>query len=200
MGCSNPHPHCQVWALNKLVGEPYKEMVSFEMFSEQNNQKCLLCEYTRVELLNEQHDAKNRVFYKNASFVAIVPFWAVWPFELLIVSRKHLASIAEITSPTIAPESHGGPTVLDDFSDILLVVNRTYDKLFSCIFPFSMGIHQSPTLNDPKMDLFHFHMHFYPPLLRGKNVKKFLVGFELLAEPQRDITVESAAKTLRSLL
>ena len=128
-----------------------------------------------------------RIICQNESFVALVPFWAVWPFEILLCSRRHLGTMLEFT-----PDEAGR------LSSVLKQITSTYDRVFDVPFPYSMGFHQSPTTgNHPE---WHFHAHFYPPLLRSASVRKFMVGFEMLGTPQRDITPELAAEKLRSLV
>ena len=145
--------------------------------------RCLLCSY----LEEERNSSFNRTVVENEGFSALVPFWAIWPFETMIISRKHLSNISEFTSRDIK-----------DLAEILSRLTMKYDNLFETSFPYSMGIHQSPS--DGKLhEEWHFHMHFYPPLLRSATVKKFMVGYELLATPQRDITPESAAEQLQGL-
>jgi UDPglucose--hexose-1-phosphate uridylyltransferase len=128
-----------------------------------------------------------RVIYQNEGFIALVPFWAVWPFEVMVGSRRHLGSMNEFTTEEVRW-----------LSDILQRVTSTYDKVFGIPFPYSMGFHQSPTDGSEHPEC-HFHAHFYPPLLRSATIRKFMVGFEMLGTPQRDITPESAAERLREL-
>jgi UDPglucose--hexose-1-phosphate uridylyltransferase len=178
MGASNPHPHCQIWATASIPGEPAKELAAQSAYFKSHN-RCLLCDYLALEQRQQQ-----RVICENEGFVVLVPFWAVWPFEILVCSRRHLASMSEFTD--------------DDakcFSDILHRVTSTYDKVFAVPFPYSMGFHQSPTdgVDHPE---WHFHAHFYPPLLRSATIRKFMVGFEMLGNPQRDITPEIVAERL----
>jgi UDPglucose--hexose-1-phosphate uridylyltransferase len=123
----------------------------------------------------------------NRSFAALVPFWAIWPFEALVVGSRHLARLDELTSAERT-----------DLGDILHQLTRRYDALFGTPFPYTMGFHQSPK-SDAKSLGWHLHAHFYPPLLRSASVRKFMVGYELLAGPQRDITPESAAERLRAV-
>jgi len=181
MGASNPHPHCQIWATSSIPDAPSKELVTQSNYF-QRQRRCLLCDY--VELESKQNA---RVVTENDAFVAVVPFWAIWPFELLICSRRHLKDMPELTSQ----ESRS-------LSDILQKVTSTYDKVFGVPFPYSMGFHQAPTDGEPHPE-WHFHAHFYPPLLRSATVRKFMVGFEMLGMPQRDITPEIAADRLREL-
>ena len=181
MGASNPHPHCQIWATSSIPDAPAKELVSQRAYLRVHG-TCLLCEYCSVEL--SQHA---RVVCENDAFVALVPFWAVWPFELLVCSRRHLAGMNDFA----ADEAR-------HLADILHRVTATYDQVFGVAFPYSMGFHQSPTDGEAHSE-WHFHAHFYPPLLRSAIVRKFMVGFELLGTPQRDITPEIAAARLREI-
>jgi UDPglucose--hexose-1-phosphate uridylyltransferase len=181
MGASNPHPHCQIWAGHSIPAEPAKELAACSQYM-QANSRCLLCDYLDLELQRVE-----RLVVENGSFVAVVPFWAVWPYETLLVSRRHAADLTELT----ADEQR-------DLADILKRLTIRYDNLFQTSFPYSMGWHQRPTDGRPYPQL-HLHAHFYPPLLRSATVRKFMVGFEMLGEPQRDITAETAAQRLRRL-
>ncbi|HTQ59049.1 MAG TPA: UDP-glucose--hexose-1-phosphate uridylyltransferase [Candidatus Solibacter sp.] len=181
MGASNPHPHCQIWANEEIPNMPSKEQVSMREYLE-DNQKCLLCEYLRLELEDGE-----RIVCENEGFVALVPYWAVWPFETMILSRRHVASLAAL-----------GDTEPRDLAGILQKLTIRYDNLFETPFPYSMGFHQEVTDGEPHPE-FHFHAHYCPPLLRSATVQKFMVGYELLAGPQRDITPEGAAARLRNL-
>jgi len=181
MGASNPHPHCQIWANAELPNFPTRERAGMRRYLEREN-KCLLCEYLRLELEDGE-----RLVCENSSFVALVPYWAVWPFETMILSRRHLASLSAL-------ESHEQ----SDLADILRRLTIRYDNLFETAFPYSMGFHQEPTDGEPHPE-FHFHAHYFPPLLRSATVQKFMVGYEMLAGPQRDITAEGAAARLRNL-
>ena len=147
-----------------------------------DNGSCLLCDYVRQELADG-----TRVVCRNDSFVAVVPFWAVWPFETLVLPTAHAGSLPELDSAT-----------RDALADVLGRLARRYDRLFGVTFPYSMGFHQAPAHGAPHSG-WHLHAHFYPPLLRSATVRKFMVGYELLAQPQRDITPESAAERLRAL-
>jgi UDPglucose--hexose-1-phosphate uridylyltransferase len=181
MGASNPHPHCQIWATRSVPEIPQKELVAQRAFLDQHK-TCLLCDYTRLE-----DRQKVRIVCQNESFVALVPFWAVWPFEIMIVGRRHLRTLSDF-----APDEISG------FAQILKQVTATYDRVFDAPFPYSMGLHQAPTDGELHPE-WHFHAHFFPPLLRSATVRKFMVGFELLGTPQRDITPEIAAERLRNL-
>jgi UDPglucose--hexose-1-phosphate uridylyltransferase len=181
MGASNPHPHCQIWSTFSIPEAPSKEL-SAQRAYRKSHHRCLLCDYVGLEARQQV-----RVVCQNDSFIALVPFWAVWPFEILVCSRRHFGSMNEFA----ADEARS-------LSQILQCVTSTYDKVFGVPFPYSMGLHQSPTdgLDHPEC---HFHAHFYPPLLRSATIRKFMVGFEMLGTPQRDITPESAAERLREL-
>jgi len=180
MGASNPHPHCQIWASHTVPNEPSREQASLVAWRERKN-TCLLCEYASLEELEGK-----RTVDSNRHFLSVVPFWAVWPFEIMIVARRHMASIDQLTGEE-----------RDALADILKRATARYDRLFEASFPYSMGFHQKPT-DGAAHDEWHLHLHFYPPLLRSATVRKFLVGYEMLATPQRDITPESAAERLRS--
>jgi UDPglucose--hexose-1-phosphate uridylyltransferase len=180
MGCSNPHPHCQVWATETIPNEPAKEQLHQAEYWKEHG-RCLLCDYVKSELADDA-----RVVCQNEGFVALVPFWAVWPFETLIVSKTHLRDFSGVE----------GSQVL--LADILKRLTTRYDNLFEISFPYSMGFHQAPTDGEPHPE-WHLHAHFFPPLLRSATVRKFMVGYEMLATPQRDITPEAAATRLREL-
>jgi UDPglucose--hexose-1-phosphate uridylyltransferase len=181
MGASNPHPHCQIWATASIPDEPAKELVAQRAYL-RSHQRCLLCDYVALEMAQ-----RVRMVWQNDGFVAMVPFWAVWPFEILVCSQRHLGSMNELTNKEARA-----------LSEILQRVSTTYDKVFGVPFPYSMGFHQSPT-GDAKHPEWHFHAHYYPPLLRSATIRKFMVGFEMLGTPQRDITPEIAAERLREL-
>jgi UDPglucose--hexose-1-phosphate uridylyltransferase len=181
MGASNPHPHCQIWSTSSVPEIPQKELVAQRKFFD-DRKSCLLCDYAELE---EQQ--KSRIVWQNDSFVALVPFWAVWPFEIMIVSRRHLGTLNDFTPEEVAA-----------FARMLKQVTSTYNHVFEAPFPYSMGLHQSPTDGNPHPE-WHFHAHFYPPLLRSASIRKFMVGFELLGMPQRDITPEIAAERLRKI-
>jgi UDPglucose--hexose-1-phosphate uridylyltransferase len=180
MGCSNPHPHCQIWAGETLPNEWSKEQAAQGAYRS-NHGTCLLCDYLDLEKNSE------RIVCENGSFVAIVPFWAVWPFEILLTSRRHVASMEELEEAE-----------RNDLADIMKQVTTRYDNLFEVSFPYTMGFHQRPTDGEAHGE-WHLHGHYYPPLLRSATVKKFMVGYEMLATPQRDITPEAAAERLRSV-
>ncbi|MFC1776832.1 UDP-glucose--hexose-1-phosphate uridylyltransferase [Pseudomonadota bacterium] len=182
MGCSNPHPHCQIWSSSNIP--PIVEL-------EQDKQRKYLQEQGSpmlLDYLDRELKQKTRVVYENEQFVVVVPFWAIWPFEALILPRRHIPSIDSFTDA----ETRG-------FADAYRSLTQAYDGVFDCEFPYTAGIHQAPTTTD-NHDHWQLHMHFYPPLLRSATVKKFMVGYEMLAAPQRDIAAESAAETLRQAL
>lgn len=181
MGCSNPHPHGQIWSQSTLPVEILKETErQGEYFARTG--RSLLADYIALEERQQE-----RLVYTNAHFVAVVPFWAVWPYEILLVSRRPVADIRAFTEEE--------RTAL---AEVLQAVTIRYDNLFQVSFPYSAGMHQAP-VNRGEQPGWHWHMHFYPPLLRSATVKKFMVGYEMLAGPQRDITPEQAAEVLRGL-
>jgi UDPglucose--hexose-1-phosphate uridylyltransferase len=182
MGASNPHPHCQVWATATAPNELARESAA-QLDYRKRLSRCLLCDY-----LNLESRLTERLVCANEGFLALVPFWAVWPFETMILSQRHLTGLDEL--------SDGEGTQL---ADILKQVTTCYDNLFQAPFPYSMGFHQRPT-DDAAHSEWHLHAHFYPPLLSSATVRKFMVGYELLASPQRDIQPEEAAARLRSCL
>ncbi len=182
MGCSNPHPHGQIWAQKSIPVEPAKEQKQFEKYFKENK-KSLLKEYLKLELKQ-----KERIVYENEDFAVLVPFWGVWPFETMIISKRHFGSLPEMKEKEKI-----------SLAGAIKNLTKKYDKLFEVSFPYSAGIHQSPTDGKSHKE-WHFHMHFYPPLLRSASVKKFMVGYEMLANPQRDITPEAAAQRLREIL
>jgi UDPglucose--hexose-1-phosphate uridylyltransferase len=181
MGCSNPHPHSQIWATSYIPNEPAKELAALTSYRQETN-SCLLCDYLSAEL-----DHEVRVVVNNQYFSALVPYWGIWPFELLVIARRHIGALTELDSSEI-----------EGLAELLKQVTIRYDNLFEVSFPYSMGFHQTPTNGAQNFEA-HLHAHFYPPLLRSATIRKFMVGFEMLAMPQRDLTPESAAEKLRSL-
>jgi len=179
MGCSNPHPHGQIWAQETIPNEPFKEQINQYNYYKEND-STLLSDYITIE-----KQELERLVYENESFVLLVPFWAVWPFETMIISKRPINNILQLTGQEIT-----------DFADIIKITTVKYDNIFEVSFPYSAGIHQAPT-DGLEHKEWHFHMHFYPPLLRSSTIKKFMVGYELLAEPQRDITPERSAEILK---
>ena len=182
MGCSNPHPHGQIWSQTTLPNEVDKKNTQ-QLNYFNNNKNSLLGDYLTQEL-----EKQERIIFENDGFVVLIPFWAVWPFEAMIVPKKHQRNISELS---------GDETLL--YAEAISVITKAYDKLFNTSFPYSSGIHQSPTDGEANGH-WHWHMSFYPPLLRSATVKKFMVGYEMFGSPQRDITAESAVKMLRDLL
>ena len=181
MGNSNPHPHCQIWAQESIPMEIQKELKQFKAYSSRTK-RGLLTDYLRLELR-----LKDRLVFENSSFAVLVPFWAVWPYETMIIPKRKISNILYLKSGE-----------RKDFAGAMKAVTVKYDNLFKISFPYSAGLHQAPTDGYQHTE-WHFHMHFYPPLLRSAQVKKFLVGYEMLAEPQRDITAEESAKILQEL-
>jgi UDPglucose--hexose-1-phosphate uridylyltransferase len=181
MGCSNPHPHGQIWASNVLPNEPAKEeRQQLEYFRQ--HRSALLVDYAGREI-----ERQERIVVENDDWVALVPFWATWPFETLLLPRRHVLRLPDL------PESQR-----NTLTDALKRLLTKYDNLFETSFPYSMGWHGAPT---DQGDWSHcqLHAHFYPPLLRSATVKKFMVGYEMLGEAQRDLTPEQAAQRLREL-
>lgn len=181
MGASNPHPHCQIWATEHIPDEPAAELEAQRAYKKEKG-SCLLCDYVNLELAKGE-----RVVVENDHFAAVVPWWAVWPFETIVLAKRHFGSMPEMSSEQ-----------RDGLADILKRLTTRYDNLFETSFPYTMGFHQSPTDGEDHSE-WHFHAHFYPPLLRSATVRKFMVGFEMLGMPQRDITPEGAAERLRNL-
>jgi UDPglucose--hexose-1-phosphate uridylyltransferase len=180
MGCSNPHPHGQIWALDALPNEPFKEDRAQHRYREENG-RSLLLDYLHLEL-----EQQERLVVENDHWVALVPYWAVWPFELLLLPRRHVLRLPDLGEPE-----------RDALADILKRLLTRYDNLFETAFPYSMGWHGAPFGGENNH--WQLHAHFYPPLLRSATVKKFMVGYEMLGEPQRDLTAEQAAERLRAL-
>jgi UDPglucose--hexose-1-phosphate uridylyltransferase len=180
MGASNPHPHGQVWATEHLPNEPAKEQAA-QLAYRAAHGACLLCDYLALELARGE-----RIVCANEDFVALAPFWATWPFETMLLSRRHVASLPDL-----------GDVERDALADLLKRLTTRYDNLFEVSFPYSAGFHQRPTDSDPHAE-WHLHAHFYPPLLRSATVRKFMVGFEMLGAPQRDLTAEASAARLRA--
>ena len=180
MGCSNPHPHGQIWADETVPNEPEKEQAALRDYLRERG-SCLLCGYLELECASGE-----RTVCENEYFIGLVPFWATWPFETLLVSKQHV--------PDILLDS----AARDALAAIMKRLTTRYDNLFQISFPYSMGFHQQPTDGEPHPE-WHLHGHYYPPLLRSATVRKFMVGYEMLAQPQRDITPELAAQRLRDM-
>lgn len=180
MGCSMPHPHGQIWTLDALPNEPYKEDVQQRKYGQEYGHRNLLVDYAALEL-----EKKERIVVENEHWLAVVPFWAVWPFETLLLPRRHVLRLPDLED-----------NERDALAEILKRMLTKYDNLFETSFPYSMGWHGAPYGD---YDHWQLHAHFYPPLLRSATVKKFIVGFEMLGEAQRDLTAEQAAARLRDL-
>ncbi len=179
MGASNPHPHGQIWASESVPNEVLKEQTAQAKFLGEKGE-CLLCAYVKLEQAKQE-----RIVFENDHFVALVPFWAIHPFEVMLVGKRHHGSLDELLNEE-----------RDSLADAIRRLTVRYDNLFDVPFPYSMGFHQKPTDGAAHPE-WHVHAHFYPPLLRSATIRKFMVGFELLASPQRDITPEQAAARIR---
>ncbi|XP_035937247.1 galactose-1-phosphate uridylyltransferase isoform X4 [Halichoerus grypus] len=184
MGCSNPHPHCQVWASSFLPDTAQREERSQQAYQSQHGEP-LLMEYGHQELLR-----KERLVLTSEHWLVLVPFWAVWPFQTLLLPRRHVRRLPELT-----------PAERDDLASIMKKLLTKYDNLFETSFPYSMGWHGAPTGSEAgaNWDHWQLHAHYYPPLLRSATVRKFMVGYEMLAQAQRDLTPEQAAERLRAV-
>lgn len=181
MGCSNSHPHGQIWAQSSIPSQVERTQKNLENYHKKHG-RSLLKVYLEEELFSGE-----RIVAENDHFAVLVPFWATWPYETMIISKRHFGSLA-----AMKPEEEKA------FAHLLKVITIKYDNLFKTSFPYSSGIHQAPTDSFAHPE-WHFHMHFYPPLLRSATVKKFMVGYEMMGEAQRDISAEQAAKILREL-
>jgi UDPglucose--hexose-1-phosphate uridylyltransferase len=182
MGASNPHPHGQIWATEHIPNEPALELAAQREYFEAHNSP-LLTDYLALELKQQE-----RIVAENESWVALVPFWAVWPFEVILLPKQFVSSTESLND-----------SQRDGLANILQQVTGGYNRIFDTPFPYSMGLHSAPCDSQPHPEWL-MHLHFYPPLLRSAPVRKFMVGFELLGSPQRDITPESAATTLRNAI
>lgn len=181
MGCSNPHPHSQLWSQSQIPNEVAKELATQTAYFNEHG-RTLLLDYVR-----EEHKRKERILASNDHFTALVPFWAVWPFEVMVVGHRPSAALSDLT-----------PAEVTALAEVFKQVTTRYDNLFEISFPYSMGFHQAPADGQPHPE-WVLHAHFYPPLLRSATVRKFMVGYEMLAMPQRDITPETAVERLLSL-
>ncbi len=179
-GASSPHPHSQLWA-NKSI--PNLAAVETLRQGEYANSRssCMLCDYVKLEL-----QMQSRMILRNDSFAALTPFWAVWPFEVMVLPLEHHADLGGLPRKARS-----------DLADIVNRLSIRFDNLFCAPFPYSMGIHQRPT-DGKEHEEWHFHVHFFPPLLRSMSVRKLMAGYEVLAMPQRDVTPEDGARKLRN--
>ena len=182
MGCSNPHPHGQIWATHGIPNEVKKEDAGQANYLEKN-QECLLCDVLSGEL-----ECQERIIFDNEDWVVLVPYWAIWPFETMMLPKRHIASLHDLSEREVSNLAITWTSLL-----------KVYDKLFGVMMPFSFGWHLAPK-NTQNREAWHLHAHFYPPLLRSATVKKFMVGYEMLGNAQRDITPEKAAERLRECL
>lgn len=181
MGCSNPHPHGQIWASNALPNEPFKEDRCQRQYFDKHKRPLLL-DYVELEVKKQE-----RIVVENEDWLVVVPFWAIWPFETLLLPRFPVTRLPLLTDQQ-----------RNSLAAILKTLLQKYDRLFDTSFPYSMGWHAKPA-NHESGEHWQLHAHFYPPLLRSATIKKFMVGYEMMAEPQRDITAESAAQWLRDI-
>lgn len=164
MGCSNPHPHCQAWVTSHIPHEPLSEFHSLARY-QRDHRSCLICDYAELEIRKDE-----RVIARKGMWIAVCPYWAIWPFEILLLPTRHVHALPDLSEDETK-----------DLAEILSAVTIRYDNLFETSFPYSMGIHQAP-LQIPAVETFtkdisHLHFHFYPPLLRSATVRKFLVGY-----------------------
>lgn len=181
MGCSNPHPHGQIWANSFLPNEVAREDLMQREYLKQHG-SVLLVDYVQQEL-----QKKERIVVETTHWVAVVPFWAIWPFETLLLPKTHIKRLTDLNAEQC-----------EDLALILKKLTTRYDNLFSTSFPYSMGFHAAP-FNQDSNEHWQLHAHFYPPLLRSATVRKFMVGYEMLGESQRDLTAEQAAARLAAL-
>ena len=181
MGCSNPHPHSQIWATEHLPNEPAKELAAQDAYLRTHGRPLL------QDYLEEELRRGDRLVVVNDDWVALVPYWALWPFETLVLPRRGLRTLMDLNLGERA-----------SLADLLKRLTTRYDNLFGISFPYSMGFHQAPCDDEPHPEWI-LHMHFYPPLLRSATGRKFMVGFEMLGTPGRDLTPESAAERLRDM-
>ncbi|XP_055707858.1 probable galactose-1-phosphate uridylyltransferase [Phlebotomus papatasi] len=184
MGCSNPHPHCQIWSCSFLPTEPANKDKHLREYFEKHRRPLLL------DYVNKELQKKERIVIENRNWLVVVPFWASWPFETMIIARKNTKRFDELSEEQS-----------QDLAVVIKELTTKYDNLFKCSFPYSMGWHGAPTgsMINSNSDHWTLHAIYYPPLLRSATVRKFMVGFELLCQAQRDLTAEQAAERLRSL-
>lgn len=182
MGSSNPHPHCQIWGVSTLPNEAKTEDVNQRRYFGENG-RSLLLDYLDLEL-----EKQERIVVENEHWLAVVPFWAVWPFETMLLPKRHVLRLPDLDADERLA-----------LADMMQQLTIRYDNLFETSFPYSMGFHGAPFIEGEDFSHWQLHAHYYPPLLRSATVKKFMVGFEMLGESQRDLTAEQAAKRLREL-
>ena len=183
MGCSNPHPHCQVWASSFLPNEPAAADRNQRKYLETHGNN-MLVEYAQMEMRSGQ-----RTVVENQHWIAVVPYWATWPYQILLLPKRHVLRLPDLSEEEKASLAEAMKSLL-----------TKYDNLFETSFPYSMGWHGAPTgSEDQDCNHWQLHAHYYPPLLRSSTVRKFMVGYEMLAQPQRDLTAEQAANNLRNL-
>ncbi|MEN8241676.1 MAG: UDP-glucose--hexose-1-phosphate uridylyltransferase [Chloroflexota bacterium] len=183
MGSSMPHPHGQIWASDAIPTEPFKEDLNQKIYFEQHGTPLLL------DYISTKTNLDDLTVVENSNWIAAIPFWATWPFETLLIPKRHVARLPDL--------NHQEQISL---SEIMKTLLTKYDNLFGTSFPYSMGWHGAPftAIPDETTNYWQLHAHFYPPLLRSKSVKKFMVGYEMLSEPQRDLSPEKAAEKLRA--
>jgi len=183
MGCSNPHPHGQVWTTSSLPEEPATELEQLKKYRREHGGRHLLEDYVQLEQSKQE-----RIVFENDGFIVVCPWWATWPFETMIVSKTHKRALVDLNAAEKL-----------QLAESIAEITRRYDNLFETHFPYSMGVHQAPLDGTgEEVESSYLHLHFYPPLLRSATVRKFLVGYEMMAEPQRDITPEQATVRLRN--
>jgi UDPglucose--hexose-1-phosphate uridylyltransferase len=180
MGCSNPHPHGQIWASDFFPNEPAKEDRQQRAYLTEHG-SVLLLDYVQLELQKEE-----RIVAQNEDWIGLVPYWATWPYEILLAPKRQVLRLPDLRE-----------TERSSLASILKALLIRYDNLFETAFPYSMGWHGAP-YGTEEIEHWQLHAHFYPPLLRSATVKKFMVGYEMLGETQRDVTAEQAAQTLRN--
>jgi UDPglucose--hexose-1-phosphate uridylyltransferase len=181
MGCSNSHPHGQVWAGDYIPNEINAESTQQFGYAQKHGSVLL------VDYLIQEQQKKQRIIVENADWIALIPFWALWPYETLLLPKRPVLRLNELQN-----------NEKENLAVILKILLTKYDNLFQVSFPYTMGWHGAP-FTETDHSHWHLHAHFYPPLLRSATIKKFMVGYEMLSEPQRDLTVEQAAERLRNL-
>jgi UDPglucose--hexose-1-phosphate uridylyltransferase len=184
MGCSNPHPHCQIWASSFFPSDPRTKDVNQRRYFEKHGEPMLM-HYARKEL-----EKKERLVLQNEHWLVVVPYWAVWPYETMILPKRHIQRFTDVTDEEKVT-----------LADVIKRITTKYDNMFQVSFPYSMGWLGAPTGEYLNQDTQHwvFHGIYLPPLLRSATVRKFMVGYEMLAQYQRDLTAEQAAEKLRNL-